>query len=203
MMPAKIVRPQGPREGNGRARRYDRAGHDTGDRDGRRAAERRAAQGRRGLHRGGGGCHQPRRRMGGRVPHGLRGRRVAVSPLCRLRHRACIYLQAEPRRLRAVPHLSPVSGAAAVPRPHPLVGLGARAPERRDHRLHALAGRGLRRQGDRSGEVGLHRRRRLHRPPARGDAPLDGLDHARGGHRLRALRVVRPSAAGPLDTSRL
>ena len=88
---------------------------------------RAAAQGR-GIHRAGRGRRQPAVRLGGHARHRDRGRDVAVPSLRGLRDRSDAGAALHPRRLRAGAGLPAVSGGAALPRPHPLVGR-ARGPD--------------------------------------------------------------------------
>ena len=86
---------------------------------------RRAPQGGE-LCRAGRGRHQPPVRLGRTRRHRDRGGDVAVPPLCGLRHRPDPAAALHPCRLRAGAVLPAVSGRAAVPQPHPLVGRRAR-----------------------------------------------------------------------------
>ena len=75
--------------------------------------------------------------------------------------------------------------------------------QRRDHRLRALWRGRLHRPRDRPGALGRDPRRRLHRPPARGDAAHHRPDHAGRRHPLHPLRDARAAPAAALDAPRL
>ena len=73
----------------------------------------------------------------------------------------------------------------------------------RDHRLCAVGRRGLYRPRHLARPLGRHRRRRLHRAGAGGDAAHHRRDHARRGAVVHRLRDARPVSAGAMDPSRL
>src|SRR6185436_12189431 len=73
----------------------------------------------------------------------------------------------------------------------------------RNHRLRLMGRRGFHRSRDHAGPLGHHRRHRLHRAAAGGDAAHHRRDHARGVAAVHRLRHARPVSAGAVDPSRL
>ena len=164
---------------------------------GRSAAEGRSL--RRGRRRRG----QPPDGVGGEnFDHDCRGHEP-VSPLRGLCHRSDPGTALHPRRLHAGAELPAVSAGDPLSQPRALVGHRSRDSRGRDHRLCAVGWRGFHRPRHRARPLGHHRRHRLHRAAAGGDAAHHRRDHARGVAAVHRLRDARPVSAGALDPSRL
>ena len=167
-----------------------------------RDLRRGLAQGRR-VHRAGGRLRQPADRLGRDRGDGDCDRDVAVSPLCRLRHRADAAAALHACGVCSGAELSAVSDGAPLSQPHPVVGRDRGGGVRRHPGLCHCRRRGLHRSRHLAGPPRRRARRYLHRAAAGGDAPQHRLDHAGGGAAVHRLRDGRSVPAAAMDPPRL
>ena len=149
------------------------------------------------------GLRQPADRLGRDRGDRDRDRDVAVSSLCRLRHRADAAAALHACRLCAGAELSAVSDGAPFSQPHPLVGRDRGGGLRRHPGLCHRRRRGLHRPRHLAGPPRRRARRHLHRAAAGSDAPHHRLDHAGGGAAVHRLRDGRSAPAAAMDPPRL